>query len=223
MKKFFVLALLSVFGLSACDDDDDSSADAGAVLVPGQNTINGVDVQVCQDELENFTACGGDPIGSWTLVNGCQDGDIDVSMSCMSLNGTAATMSGSFVIKNDNTMTYTVKSSNAMQMNVDTDCVTQMAGQPISCGQVAQLFAGSSDYHASCGVSGNDCLCSMKYDDATVTADCTFELTSESSADVACNVSDDSSSDSIVNFDFCVKGDQLYLKNLSEIFILKKK
>ena len=182
------LALCVVCVLGACGDDDDGTAGGdgglsgrggsssgrggGSSAGRGGSSGGGAPGLSCED----FSACGGDVVGSWELTDVCFDGlegafaEIADAPGCEDFFqlGTI-TPAGEYTFDEDGTLTVAGASfAFAVELTLSPECVQGIGGakEPVKlsaaiCNSFADsLGMGDSIDEASCQFSGGDCKCS---------------------------------------------------------------
>jgi len=168
--KLRALAVCAVAAMAGCGGDDDGNLD-------------------CSD----YAACGGDPVGEWTVVDACVDGTIDPEID----NCPAATAAIEDVVV---TGTVEIRDDGSYANNIATTA-TIVVTVPMSCldgGSCADLAQAAG---IPCNENGDDCDCMNDYDDSAQESG-TWEV------DGSTFTTTDSGGDTS-DASFCVEGDVL--------------
>lgn len=170
MKHTIILAACLAAALVGCGGDDDGSLD-------------------CSE----FAACGGDPVGQWTIVDACLDGDLQPDIDgCPEATGTIedVVVSGSVELRDDGSYANNTSSMGTVVLTVPMSCL-----DGATCEQLSQA-AG-----VPCSENGDACDCQQDFDDSSQ------ESGSWESSGSTITLTD---SDGNVNdVSYCVEGDVL--------------
>jgi hypothetical protein len=138
------------------------SSGSGPVLIPA-TTCNGT-----------FTACGGDPTGTWDIASICVEGDLTAAYNaemsadypaCGSTFISANVAGAGSVTYGAGNFSFNATMQAAMSLAYTPDCVSAASGGATSsastCGQTAATLDNEPETAATCSYTGTNCNCSM--------------------------------------------------------------
>lgn len=146
---------------------------AGAILLSGCDGGGGGSVPVCTG---NFTACGGDLTGKWSIDGVCTEGDLqDMFMDPSDYPAECSGMVQSFSIDMSGTLAYAngIETSDVtMVMNAKANyskaCIQALVGAPVEVTQaICDAATGGSDGVMTCKLSNGGCACTMAMNERT--------------------------------------------------------
>lgn len=166
---------------------------------------------------EAFTACGGDPTGSWTIVQSCFAGPSVREGTCASVPGTGPVrleqtgyeVEGAFAINSDGSASLTAGSRESLVYDAPRECA--------DCQMLEDEFSnpGAGRSEASCTASETSCHCEIELEiprsteaGSWVATDSTLAFTSSGSA---------------LTFEFCREGDAMRLSISDREFRLERR
>jgi hypothetical protein len=146
-----------------------------AVVFAGQGCGSGggglVQATTCAG---TFTACGGDPTGTWDLVGVCVEGDLVAannaessasSPACGSTVTAATIAGGGSVTYGAGTVTFNATIETAMSMVYTPACVSALSGggslNALTCSQQAASMDAGPNTAATCSYTGGNCNCTL--------------------------------------------------------------
>lgn len=130
--------LAALFALAACKEKEDGDTGGGG-------GGGGGSLPTCDDA---FSACGGDPVGSWTLVDYCFDVEPEIPDCPEATYTFDATPDGTLVVNADGT--YSVDFTMTMEMSVEL---------PKSCFPKGMTCDQIGDKDMTCSDAGDSCVC----------------------------------------------------------------
>lgn len=134
---------------------------------------NEVSLTSCE---EQFDACGGDPVGSWSLERICVDGSLTDAVgayfseypSCENSVREAGLTTAAGVTYTTNDFDRTGSATLTAKLEISEDCFREQAGggtlTSLTCAAYGQMMEGQSGMKGSCSYDGSLCVC-----EATVT------------------------------------------------------
>lgn len=168
--KLCALAVCLVVAMGGCGGDDDGNLDCG-----------------------DFSACGGDPVGDWSVVDACVDRAPDPEIeNCPDASASIGdvVVDGTVMVRDDGSYATDVDISGTVVISVPLSCL-----QGGTCADLSQA-AG-----VPCTDNGDACDCTGDFDDSTQETG-TWEVTGST---LTLTDSGGDSSDA----SFCVQGDVL--------------
>jgi len=120
------------------------------------------------DSCASNASCGGNIVGTWTIVQGCNIRTTLAPTACADRTYTASdqTVTGTFVFRADGTATRMVRTTGTITLFSPPAC---LASAMETCADVDASFkslvqSGSSYTAASCADNGGTCVCTLMFD-----------------------------------------------------------
>lgn len=110
-------------------------------------------------DCSDFSACGGDPVGEWTFVDGCFEGELDPGIDgCPEATGSVSNIAveGTAMVRDDGTFAIDSVITGDVVVTVPADCL-----MGATCAQVSE-FA-----NADCTDNGDGCDCASSIQETT--------------------------------------------------------
>lgn len=216
-----IVALVALLALAGCGSPSDDSEAEGGNLDDGATSDRPLGGGPVAPLCQQFEPCGGNLIGSWEVVEGCVQswdtiwwGEPPECEGQITELGYAATGTVEFRDggNRDDTVDAVFEKQAAFTLVVTDTCAQQLSGEPISasfCDETRQRLEQEMDT-AACEFSRETCRCEFAvggrehiFEKYRVWGDVNFTVI-------------DSATEETSNFDFCVQGDELELRDTSE-------
>ncbi len=185
------------------------------VVVDGQATLQ--PPATCAQATADFTACGGDPTGTWTFAEFC----VDAKSVGDPFKGKCPSGSATIDVTDDRTVTIdatTIKNGAGTQTLKSTYDIPAacLSANGVTCAQVP-----GSDASLTCTSQANgDCQCNKQESNAKEPSTQTY-TTSGSTITIT-----DPTDNSVTNGEFCVKSNLLYFREVGGdglLYVLNRK
>lgn len=164
-----------------------------------------------------FSACGGDVVGTWGVVDLCIDnperivGLTGLPSECSDLIGDLDyNPDGEFVFREDGTGEADVSFTVDVEMKFTESCISAQAGQQVSlsptvCSSMEAAWSNESEFQGgSCEAANNACVCLITSDEHSVASGGDYRVEGE-------RITDGSESDP-----YCVSGNRLQIQTQTQ-------
>ena len=147
------LALAACGGRTSRSGVQQAEGATPAVDAGGETAADAGDGLWC----EPFSGCGGDVVGSWSIVSGCYEPDF-LQDRCQRYDYYELAEQGTYDFFADGTYASDVTYSIAYQLSRRADCMTQTCSETV---QQSQPPAEGQTVTASCSMSSDGCPCDV--------------------------------------------------------------
>lgn len=171
---------------------------------------------------ETFTACGGDPTGTWQYTSGCTTPDPATVANqgiaaqfpaCAGIfTGMTASLGGSVTLQGG-TYSQTESAASTYHATLNATCFTALTTASLSastCTQYQSNLNAISGTSATCSYNGSTCNC-----DYSVSRQATESGTYSISGSTLTSTSVDAGVSQTTSADFCVQGNNMTLQDVS--------